>query len=198
MLTCCDDSSLVVDRLRDQAKQNTAVTSFYFNFSVRKELTATAMLGSMLKQMVNGMEVIPEDISRGLKEQLSTISGYELELVDIVKILQLITSSQPTIMCIDGLDECGAAQRVKILDSLKQILERSPCMRVFMTGRPHVRAEIEERLAGRVISVSVCPSKDDIITYLRARLAEDEKPDAMDESLEADILEKILESLSGM
>ena len=199
MLTGCNDSSLVVDRLRDQAKgQNTTVTYYYSEFKVGKELTATAILGSMLKQMINGMDVIPKDISRGLKKQLSTIYGYEPQLVDIVKILQLITSSQPTIMCIDDLDQCVGAQRVRILDSLKQILEKSPSTRIFITGGPHVRAEIKERLTGRVISLPVSPDKGDIITYLRARLAEDEMPDAMDEGLEADILEKIPENISGM
>jgi len=43
--------------------------------------------------------------------------------------------------------------------------------------------------------VSVGPSKDDIMVYLRLRLDEDETPDAMDESLEADILEKIPETM---
>ena len=199
MLTSYDDSSLVVDRLRDEARgQNTAVSSFYFDFAFRKELTATALLGSILKEMISGMEIFPEDISPGLNEQLSTIDEEEPQLADIVKILQLITSSQPTFMCIDGLDECVGEERVRILDSLKQILERSPCTRIFVTGRPQIRTEIEEPLAGRVVSVSVCASKDDIITYLRTRLAEDEILDAMDESLEADILEKIPENISGM
>ena len=199
MLTSCDDSSLVVDRLRDEARgQNTAVSSCYIDFAFRKELTATALLGSILKQMISGMEIFPEDISPGLNEQLSTIDEDEPQLADIVKILQLITSSQLTFMCIDGLDECVGEERVRILDSLKQILEGSPCARVFVTGRPHIRAEIEELLPGRVVSVSVCPSKDDIVTYLRTRLAEDEILDAMDESLEAGILDKIPENISGM
>ena len=199
MLTGCDDSSLVVDRLRDQAKgQNAVVTYFYFDFAVRKELTAIAMLGSMLKQMIDEMEVIPGDISRGLKEQLSAIYGYEPQLVDIVKIIQLIASSQPIFMCIDGLDKCVGAHRIRILDSLKQILDKSPGTRIFMTGRPEIRAEIEERLTERVISLHLGLSKGGIATYLRARLAEDEIPDAMDESLEGDILEKIPENVSGM
>ena len=46
--------------------------------------------------------------------------------------------------------------------------------------------------------MSIGPSKSDIIRYFRARLSEDETPDAMDESLEIDILEKIPESLSEM
>ena len=198
VLTGCADSSLVVDRLRDQARQNTAVTSFCLDFAVRKELTATAILGSLLKQLINGITTLPENISRGLKEEMSTINGHRWQLAGIVKILQLITSSQPTFMCIDGLDQCLRAQRVMVLDSLELIVKKAPGTRIFMTGGPQIRGEIEERLAGRVISVSICPSKDDIITYLRARLAEDETPDAMDESLEADILKKIPENISGM
>ena len=126
------------------------------------------------------------------------IGGRGPRLPDIVKMLQAITSSLRTFICIDAWDECAVAHRVKLLNSLKQILETSPCTRIFIIGRPHVRVEIEKCFAGRVISLSVGPSKDDIIEYLRLRLDEDETPDAMDESLEAEILEKIPQNMSEM
>ena len=194
-----DVSSLVVDRLCDQTRgQSTTVTCFYFDFAARKEQSATAMLGSLLKQIVSGMEAIPEDISQAFQEQKKAIGGRGLQLFDIVKMLQAITSSQPTYVCVDALDECAAVHRAKILDSLKQILEKSPGTRIFITGRPHIRAEIEKGLSGQVISVSLSPNKEDIIRYLHVRLGEDETPDAMDESLVADILEKIPENVSEM
>jgi len=112
--------------------------------------------------------------------------------------LQSVTSLLPTFVCIDALDEFAAAHRVKLFDSLKQILEKSPRTRIFITGRPHIRAEIEKRLVGRVISVYVSPRQNDIVGYLRVRLGEDETPDAMNESLEADILEKIPQNMSEM
>ena len=117
---------------------------------------------------------------------------------DIVKMLQLITSSQPIFFVIDALDECAAVQRHRLFDSLKEILDRSTGARIFVTGRPHIRTEIERRLAGRVASVSVSPIREDIIRFLRARLSEDETPDAMDESLEAEILRKIPGNMSEM
>ena len=156
------------------------------------------MLGSLLKQIVSGMENIPEEISQAFQEQKKAIGGCGPPLVDIVKMLQFITSLQPTFICIDALDECVGVQRFKVLDSLKQILEKSRRTRIFVTGRPHILAEIEKRLAGQVKNLSVGPSKADIITYLRSRLGEDETPDAMDESLEAEILERIPESISEM
>ena len=106
------------------------------------------MLGSLLKQMVSRTGGIPEDIWRALREQKEAISGRRPELDDIVKILQLITSSRPTFMVIDALDESTAAQRFRLFDSLKAILENSPGARIFVTGRPHIRTEIETRLAG--------------------------------------------------
>ena len=152
----------------------------------------------MLKQMVSGMERIPGEISRAFQEQKKVIGGRALGLPDIVKMLQTITSSRRTFICIDDLDECAAEDRVKVLDSMKQILEKSPGTRIFATGRPHILAEIEKRLAGRVIGVSVIPTQGDIVRYLRVRLHEDETPDAMDECLEADILKRIPENISEM
>ena len=198
MLTSHNVSSLVVDRLCDRARgQNTTVTYFYFDFAACKEQSVTSILGSLLRQIIGGMETVPQEILRAFQEQRKA-GARGPQLPDIVKMLQTITSSLRTFICIDAIDECAAVHRVKLLNSLQQILETSLHTRIFIIGRPHVRAEIEKRLAGRVISVSVIPSKDDIVEYLRLRLDEDENPDAMDASLEADILEKIPETMSEM
>ena len=108
--------------------------------------------------------------------------------------LQAITTSLPTFVCI----ECAVSDRVKLLNSLQQILKKSQRTRVFIIGRPHIQDEIKRVLAGRVTSVSISPRKGDIIGYLRVRLAEDPTPHAMNKSLEADILEKIPENMSEM
>ena len=199
MLTSRDDSSLVVDRLCDQTRgQNTAVTCFYFDFAARNEQSATSMLGSLLKQVISGMERVPEEISRALQEQKMAVCGRKPQLADIVKLLQIVASSQPTFMVIDALDESTAEQRFRLFGSLKAILEKSPGARIFVTGRPHIRAEIERCLAGRVASLSVSPTRDDIVGFLRVRLSADETPDAMDENLEEEILDKISGSISEM
>ena len=199
VLTSYDASSLVVDRLCDQARgQYTAVTCFYFDFAARKEQSVTNMLGSLLKQVVGGMANVPEEISRAFQDERMALGGRGPRLPDMVKMLQTITSEMPIFVCIDALDECAAAHRVTLLDSLKQILEKSPRARIFIIGRPHIRDEIEKRLAGRVVSVSVSPSREDIVGYIRIRLDKDETPDAMDESLAADIMEKIPETMSEM
>jgi len=199
VLTGCDVSSLVVDRLCDQSDgRDSAVTCFYVDFAARKEQSVASILGPLLRQVVGGMEEVPEEITRAFEKQKRSIGGRGPQLSDIVKMLQTTTSSLRTFICIDALDECAATNRVKLLNSLHQILEASLRTRIFIIARPHVRVEIEKRLAGRVISVSVGPSTNDIMEYLRLRLDEDETPDAMNESLEVDILEKIPENMSEM
>lgn len=184
--------------MRSDQGTNTAVTCFYFDFAARKEQSATSMLGSVLNQVIKGMGRIPEEILWALQEQKRVVSGRKPRLADIVKMLQLITSSQHTFMIIDALDECTAVQQFWLFDSLKEILEQSRGARIFVTGRLHIRAEIENRLAGRVISVSVSPTRNDIVRFLRVRVREDQTPDAMDEILEADILENISGGISEM
>jgi len=199
MLTEHRNSSLVVDRLCDQAAgRSTTVTYFYFDFAAQKEQSAASILGSLLKQIVSGTERVPEEIWHALREQKNTIGGRRPALADALKMIQLITPSRYTFICIDALDECAGPQRARFLDSLREILAKSPGTRIFVTGRPHILAETERRLVGQVISVSGGPPRDAIITYLRARLRDDETPDAMNESLEEDILEKIPENVSEM
>ena len=83
-----------------------------------------------------------------------------------------------------------AEYRGKLLDSLKQILNKSPGTRIYLAGRFHIRDEVEERLVGRVAAVSITPTKDDIIRFLQAKLREDTTPDEMDKSLEEGIIKK--------
>jgi len=199
VLTSRDGSSLVVDTLCGHARgQNTAVSCFYFDFAARKEQSATNILSSLVKQVVSGMELIPDEISSAFQEQKKTVGGRKPQLVDLVKMLRVIASSRTTFICIDALDECAGVERLKLLDSLKEVLEQSPGIRLFVTGRPHIRTEIESRLAGKVTSISVSSTRGDIKRYLRVKLGYDETPDAMDESLKAEILEKIPEIMSEM
>ena len=199
MLTSRGFSSLVIDTLCDRAsRENVTVACFYFDFAARKEQSSTTMLGALLKQVVGGLRELPEEIVKAYEEQKVAIGGRAPRISDIVKMLQTVSFEKRIFICIDALDECAAEHRAKLLGSLNQILQKSPGTRIFMTGRPHIQAEIEKRLAGRIASVSITPRRDDITSYLHNRLDEDTIPDAMDRSLEADILKKIPEEISEM
>ena len=190
---------MVIDRLCDQAGGwNVTVACFYFDFAAQKEQSPTSMLGALLKQLVCGLNEVPEEIQLAYQNQKSAIGGRGPQLSDIVKMVQTTASRKPTFICIDALDECVAEYRVKILDSLNHILQRSSGARVFVTGRPHIKAEVANRLPGRVTTIHVTPRRHDIISYIHSRLCEDTIPDAMDRCLRAEILKQIPENVSEM
>ena len=199
MLIGCDVSSLVIDTLCKQAVEgNAAVACFYFDFADQEEQSPAAILGAVLKQVVGALDKVPERIVKAFRNRQKIIAGQWLSLEEIVEFLQDISSSLGTFLCIDALDECLPRHRVKLLNSLNQILQNSPGTRILLTGRPHIRGEIDKHLVGRAVTRAIIPSKNDIIIFLRAKLKEDAIPDAMDKSLEREIIENISETVSEM
>ena len=189
----------MIDTLCDQAgEKNATVACFYFDFAVQKDQSPTSTMGALLKQVVGGLEEIPGEVSQAFRKQKKALGGRGPRLSDIVKMLQATSSKERTFICIDALDECVPEHRGKLLGSLNQILQKSPATRIFVTGRPHIRPEIERRIAGGVKSLSISTKANDIIRYLHSKLEEDTNPEAMDSSLEADILKKIPEDVSEM
>lgn len=186
-----------MDTLCDQLKgQNTAVACFYFDFTAQKEQTPTSILGALLKQVVGGLNEIPEKIVQAFRDQRNVVGSRGPGLSEIREMLKGVSTAQRTFLCIDALDECVSECRLKVLDSLKYILQRSPTTRIFLTGRPHTRRTVEKHLSGKITIVPIIPTESDIIRFLRLRLSEDTTPEAMDSSLEADILKSIPETVS--
>ena len=199
LLINCDFSSLVIDALCEQAvEENAAVACFYLDFAAQEEQSPAAILGSVLKQVVGGLDEIPETIVKAFRDRKKVIGGQSLAISKTLEFLRDIASSRCTFICIDALDECPARYRVKFLDSLNQVLQKSPGARIFLTGRPYIRGEVEKHLAGRVAIRSITPANDDIIIFLWEKLREDITPEAMDESLKEEIMKSIPETVSEM
>ena len=194
-----DASSLVIDNLCDQAgEREIAVACLYLDFAAQKEQSLATLLGALLRQVVSGLEEIPKEIAQAYEENKKVLDGRGPQLAGIVKMLQTASLEKPTFIFIDALDECVAGSRAKLLDSLNQILQRSPGTRLFVTGRPYIQVEVGNRFSGRVTAIHITPKRQDIINYLHAKLDEDTRPDAMDSSLKADILRKLPQDISEM
>ena len=195
-LMSSNTSSLVVDRLCDKAKEeNIAVACFYVDFAAREKQSPTSMLSSLLKQIVGGLERIPDEINQKFRDHKKVIGGRGLRVPEIVKMLQDVTSLRPTFICVDALDECVEGHRPEVLNSLKQVLEKSPDARIFLTGRRHIQGEIERCLGGKVEILSIKPKDEDIAGYIRMRLSKDTSLDSMDSSLEGEIIKSITENI---
>jgi len=84
---------------------------------------------------------------KAFRDGEKVIGGQRLALSDIV-VLQNISVSRRTFIYIDPLDECLAGYRMKVLDSLDQILRRSPNARIFLTGTTYPGVRLRTTLLG--------------------------------------------------
>ena len=116
----------------------------YCDFLAQHEQSTTNMLGAIIKQLASKGE-IPEYI----REAFRKFGGRGLRVPDIVQILKKTIASLPRVfICIDALDESTAKRRRELLESLREIVQISPNMRVFLTGRPHIEDEILKYFSG--------------------------------------------------
>lgn len=102
----------MVERLSEKAEeQNIAVACFYVDFAAPEEQSPADMLGSPLKQIIGGLERIPDEISRTFQNHEKVIGGRGLRVPEIVRILQIVTFLQPAFVCVNALDECAEGHR---------------------------------------------------------------------------------------
>ena len=97
MLISYDISSLVIDTLCNQAVEgNAGVACFYFDFASQEEQSPTAVLSSVLKQVVGGLDEVPERIVKAFRDRGKVIGGKKLSLSEIVEFSQDISSTRCT------------------------------------------------------------------------------------------------------
>ena len=195
-LTLGDFSSLIIDHFYGSGP-DTAVAGLYCDYLDKKEQTTSNMLGAMLKQLVGGGD-IPGDVWDAFEKAKNHFGEVRLQVPELVNMLKrVIRQRQRVVICIDGLDESLPAYRASLLTSLRAISQEMPNLRLFLAGRPFISGEVGKTFP-TAHSIPVSPAKEDTKVFLRMKLVGDPEPDAMDESLRADIMKIIPNKLSEM
>ena len=170
----------------------------YCDFHEHKEQSATRVLAALLKQVVAGVEAIPEEINKAFERANRKVDGLEPQLPQIHKMFaKSVSSLRRGFICIDALDEFPTKHRPELWNSLQRIVRECPNIRLFITGRPHVREEVKKYFLGYPDISSIKPTGKDIRGYVTTRLEKDPESDAMDPDLEAEILRIIPDKISG-
>ena len=186
----------MIDDLCDgPSEEGIAIAMFYCDFRDQHEQTTTNIVGAILKQLVVRGEVL-EHVQKAFQKAKKEVGGRGLRLPDMVQMLkQAVTALPRVFICIDALDECLPKHLLELLVSLKDILNESPTVRIFLTGRPQVEPEITRYFTTGVI-IPISPKKHDIKRYLEKKLEMDTEHYAMSDSLRADILRTVLGQIS--
>ena len=154
-------------------------------------------MGAIIKQLV-GRGGIPKGLRKAFQKGKKEFGGRRPRLVDLMGMLKIAIASLPQVfICLDALDECLPKYLPELLLSLRDIVQESPRTRIFLTGRPHVREDVQRYFAKAVV-IPISPNSDDIRNYVEMRLNRDDEPEAMSNDLRADIVRVILEKISDM
>ena len=188
----------MIDTLCDSInRDNAAVACMYCDFHAHKEQSASSVLAALLKQLAAAVEPIPKEISEAFERAKREIDGRTLRVPEIcAMIVKSLSSLRRGFMCIDALDEFPAKHRPELWGSLQHILRECPNTRLFITGRPHIREEVNKYFPRHPDLAPIKPTEEDIRGYITMRLQTDSELDAMDTELEAEILTIIPDRIS--
>jgi len=116
-------SSLVIETLCQSGGEQVAVACLYCDFQTHKEQSTVHMLGAILKQVVSGLENIPQEIKAAFERSRKQLDGRELESDEILKLLiSSLRTMQRSYICIDALDEFPREYRPELFKSLVRVI----------------------------------------------------------------------------
>ena len=193
-------SSLVIDTLLDGIDgDGEAVAYVYCDFSARNTQSATTVLGSVLRQVVGALEIIPDELQMVFERAKRQADGCGLRLPEILNMLtKFLPSLKRGFICIDALDEFPTMHRAQLWGSLQRVIRECPNTRLFLTGRPQIRTEVEDYLPEEADMARIEPTPDDIGRYIEERLKQNLDRRAVDEELRTAIRRIIPKKISGM
>jgi hypothetical protein len=181
-------------------ENRTAVAFFFFNFRDSQKQDVLGMLRCLLRQLVAQLNDIPTSVSKfygafrkGLQEP---------SVPDVLRILQLVSNSfRRTYIFIDALDECkNRIRMLKFLDIIPKVKSGQDLpIHFIVSSRPY--RDIETHLASRgFLSISLNSESihQDIKTYLKRTLFEDEFFRRRDPALIEEIYNKLTDGSQGM
>lgn len=157
------------------------------------------MIGAILKQVLaSHSNDIPRNIITELNDGRRKSGNLNFEKATEV-LNQILPHFNSFYICIDALDECRDDPRMEFLRSISSLVECfKNSTRVFVTGRPHMKAKIQKSFSSVPYGITLEASVDDIRRYVCHKLEQDDNYDDMEDSFKSEIVESIVETADGM
>ena len=158
------------------------------------------MIGGLLRYIALGAVGSIDEIQKSF-EKSSQGGGNSLRLSEMVELfVKTIGSLERVYICVDAMDELLPQHRSEFLRTLQQIIQEAPNTRLFLTGRPHIRGELDKYLTKGAYTIHIVPDQRDIARYLIQKMDDDDArdPELMTENLRNDITKIMLEKASNM
>ena len=190
----------MIDTLREKSnEENIAVLSLYCDYQAQKDQSAVNIIGSLLGQIALRARQIPSEIQRTF--ELKQRGRQALRLPDMMKLLvKSVSSIERVYICLDAMDELLPGNRSELLRALQEIIRDASNIRLFLTGRPHIRGELNKYITEGAYIIHVVADQGDIARYVSRKIEDDDDwdPGLMPDDLKYDMLETMMEKASEM
>ena len=175
-----------------------AVIFLYCDYQAQKDQSAVNMIGSLVRQTALRSPLILSEIKSAFDESKRE-GGDSLQLPDMVKLFVMIACHTEVVyIAVDAVDEVVPQHRFEFLRALRDILQDAPNVRLFLTGRPYIRVEVDKHLTKTACAIHIVADREDITLYLSQRMDDDEDPGLMTQDLKNNIMATIVEKTSEM
>ncbi|KAJ5272795.1 hypothetical protein N7478_007920 [Penicillium angulare] len=162
-------ASVVVEHLKAHFKVvRVSVLVIYCNYKEQAEQTVTNLIASLLKQLLQSGDVVPEDLISLYRRHSDRDTRPSLQ--DISKILKnLINSYEKVFVIADALDESPEVMGVRSELAAELLQFRSSKCNMMITARNY--AGLEEIFEDDT-SIEVIATDEDVLKYVNARISQ--------------------------
>ena len=185
--------------LAARPQEGTGFAYFYFDYTHKASLTASALLSALIKQLLPVGQVSTDVKNRS---NLLYGQGYRTPTAEeLISLLQtVIKLFNRVVLVIDGLDECQSVDQRAVISISKELLRlQSPVVKLFITSRDD--ADLTRHLDGYPrVRISEGAVGSDIKAFVqhevRSRLSSGDMPPT-DAVLEKEIIATLTEKSQG-
>jgi len=161
--------------------------------------TPENVLDALIKQIVRGLGAVPDKIDGAFQKAKGQVRGRGLRVPEALSLLKAsLAPLDRAFICIDALDELLVKHLPTLLRSLHDISQSCPGVRFLFTGRPHIKAEIEKYFPGAARFLQMKGTRQDIMRFVEMMLDDDPDPEAMNDGLRAEIMNRVSETISDV
>jgi hypothetical protein len=185
-----------VDRLiQEEPDTQTKTLYFYCDFKDVEKMDADGVYRSLTAQILqaNWANDIPPEFKRFYDENSTRPPQRDLLKQEL---LRLVNSCGRTRIVVDALDECNAAERVEILQTLFEI-QKAGRVNLLVTSRESldIKLAVGER---NNLCIQSSLNKADIEMFVRHEVERNDKLNRLKDDTKAEIISKITAGADGM
>ena len=193
---------LVIDTLEKirNTMSNIGLAYVYCDYQDRREQTEEHIIGAIVKQLLEQLPTIPEEITEiWMKSGRGKRRPERPELTEVKDALRTTCNSfDRTYICLDALDEFEGYR--DLFDFFWNLLRECKSIRLFITCRSHVKDFVWSKYRENVCFVRIEAKDSDIGMLIKERIIDDRKKDSniMNDKLQKSIIEKVSALAEGM